>query len=229
MSLRLIRNGGVLVVRILATTVVVWALCAATAASAAECDFDKPIGGCTANINVLSASGSKPSYRAEISVQSSAPRCSKVEWYLDSTPQSTILKSRNSDTDSVFGTSPITKKSISIQRCTTYAEKNGRGPADQGAAKTTARYGTCAANAEARAILDSYDSEPNATIGASLSNIRKNLPVLRSILTKTQGYRSSDADFYAANKAKIESEISALQDRVNWNANAIRVLERCAG
>ncbi len=214
--------------RILATTVIAWASYATMAASATECDFDKPIGGCTANIKVLSASGSKPSYRAEISVQSSAPRCSKIEWYLDSTPQSTILKSRNSDADSVFGTSPITKKSISIQKCTIYAEKNGQGSADQGPAKTSARYGTCAANAEARAILDSYDSEPNATISASLSNMRKNLPVLRSILTKTQGYRSSDADFYAANKAKIEGEISALQDRVNWNANAIRVLEGCA-
>lgn len=216
-------------VKILVTTVVVWILCAATGASAAECDFDKPVGGCIANIRIQSATGSKPSYRAEISVQSSAPRCSKVEWYLDSTPQSTILKSRSSDTNSVFGTSPITNKSISVQRCTIYAERNGQGSADQGSAKAAARYGSCASNAEARVILDSYDSEPNATIGASLSNIRKNLPMLRSILAKTQGYRSSDADFYVANKAKIESEIAALQDRVNWNANAIRVLEKCAG
>jgi hypothetical protein len=59
--------------------------------------------------------------------------------------------------------------------------------------------------------------------------MRKNLPMLRSILAKTQGYRSSDAEFYAENRAKIESEISALQERVNWNSNAIRVLERCAG
>lgn len=187
-----------------------------------ECDFEKPIGGCTARIKLLSASGSKPSYRAEISVHSSAPRCSKVEWYLDSTPHSTILKSTNSDTDSIFGTSPITGKNISVQRCTIYAEKNG-----QSSGKTFARYGSCAGNAEARGILDSYDSEPNATLGSSLANMRKNLPVLKSILTKTQGYRSSDADFYAKNKAKIESEIAALQARVNWNSNAIRVLEGC--
>jgi hypothetical protein len=208
----------------LATAVVVCLLSAVAAATAAECDFDKPIGGCTANINILIASGSKPNYRAEISVRSSAPACSKVEWYLDSTPHSTILKSKNSDTDSVFGTSPITQKSISVQRCTIYAEKDG-----QGSAKTLARYGSCAGNAEARAILDSYDSGPGATVASSLSGMRKNLPMLRSILAKTQGYRSSDAEFYAENRAKIESEISALQERVNWNSNAIRVLERCAG
>lgn len=202
-----------------------------TAATAAECDFDKPVGSCTAQYKILSTSGSKPSFRAEISVHSSAPRCSKVEWYLDSTPHSTVLKAANSDTDSVFGTSPITAARISIQKCTVYAEKGGQGSAGsakQGPSNKTARYGSCADNAEARRILDTYDSEPNATLAASLSNIRKNLPVLRSILTKTQGYRS-DAAFYANNKAKIESEIGALQQRVDWNANAIRVLERCAG
>ncbi|ETR75830.1 hypothetical protein X566_24535 [Afipia sp. P52-10] len=196
--------------------------------AAAECDFDKPVGSCTARFQILSASGSKPSYRAEVALHSSAPRCSKIEWYLDSTPHSTILKTANSDTDSVFGTSPIAAANISIQKCTVYAEKQAPGGPAGGAASRNARYGACADNAEARRLLDSYDSEPNATLAGSLANMRKNLPALRSMLARTQGYRS-DADFYGPNKAKIESEIGALQQRVDWNANAIRVLERCSG
>lgn len=193
------------------------------AAAATECDFDKPVGGCTANIKVLSASGSKPSFRAEISVRSSAPKCSKVEWYLDNTPQSTILKSGSSDTESVFGTSPISTKSISVERCTSYAEKNG-----QGSSRDAARYGSCASNAEARALLDRYDPAPNATLSDSLAAIRKNLPQLIAIASKYRGYRTTNPEFYAENKAQIEKDIAGYQERVDWNSNALRLLEGCA-
>lgn len=194
---------------------------AAISASAAECDFDKPVGGCTASLKILSSSGSKPSFSAEILVSSSSKSCSKVEWFLDSTPQTTILKSQNSETESVFGTSAIKKNSISVQKCTAYAEKDA-----PGSATSSARYGSCAGSAEARAVLDQFSRQ--ATLSSSLPKIRANLPKLKSALAEMRGYPGSDPEFYAKNKAEIEDTIARLQESLDWNSNAVRVLERCA-
>jgi hypothetical protein len=85
-----------------------------------ECNFDKRIGSCKGTIRVDSTSGSKGNYAAEITVSSSAPSCSKVEYYLDSTPYTTVLKAGSSSGESVFGTSKITKKNFSVDKCSTY-------------------------------------------------------------------------------------------------------------
>jgi hypothetical protein len=191
--------------------------------SAAECDFENPIGECKADLKIVSASGSKPSFSAEILVKSSVKSCSKVEWFLDNTPQTTILKSQSSEAESVFGTSAIEKKSISVQKCTAYAEKGA-----SESVKAAARYGSCAGSAEARALLDQYDPAPEATLASSLSNMRANLPQLKTIVARTRGYRDSRPEFYAENKAQIERDIAGLQKRVDWNSNAIRVLGACA-
>jgi hypothetical protein len=89
--------------------------------TAAECDFDKAVGSCSGSVKILSSGGSKPSYSAEIQVSSSAPSCSKVEYYLDNTPNTTILRSSNSEQESLFGTKTISKNNIKVQRCTSYA------------------------------------------------------------------------------------------------------------
>lgn len=90
-------------------------------ANAAECDFQKEVGSCSGSIKILSSGGSKPSYSAEIRVASSAPTCSKVEYYLDNTPNVTVLKSSNSEDESLFGTKPISRKNLVVKNCTTYA------------------------------------------------------------------------------------------------------------
>lgn len=88
--------------------------------AASDCNFDKPAGSCTGSIQVLSSGGTAPSYTAEILVKSSAPSCSKVEYYLDSTPQTTILRGGDSAQESLSGTTPISKSSIQVQKCTAY-------------------------------------------------------------------------------------------------------------
>lgn len=93
----------------------------------AECDFDKPVGSCRATISIDSTSGSIGSYSAETTVKSSASSCSKVEYFLDNTPQTTVIKNGSSEEESLFGTSPITKKSVQIKRCTQYASKEAGG------------------------------------------------------------------------------------------------------
>ncbi|MBY3151316.1 hypothetical protein HFO56_02805 [Rhizobium laguerreae] len=85
-----------------------------------ECNFDKRVGSCKGTVRVNSTSGSEGNYAAEITVSSSAPSCSKVEYYLDNTPYQTVLKAANSSGESVYGTSPISKKSFSVDKCTTY-------------------------------------------------------------------------------------------------------------
>ena len=58
----------------------------ATAENAADCDFDRPVGKCTPTITLKRAYGSVPSYGAELLVRSSARNCSKVEYFVNSTP-----------------------------------------------------------------------------------------------------------------------------------------------
>ncbi|MCS4089223.1 hypothetical protein [Rhizobium sp. BK176] len=94
----------------------------AAAPAAADCNFDKPVGRCTGSVEVLSSGGSEPSFTAEIKITSSAPSCSKVEYYLDSTPQTTILRGGNSGQESLFGTTPILRTSIEVQNCTVYED-----------------------------------------------------------------------------------------------------------
>lgn len=93
--------------------------------AAADCNFDKPVGSCKGTIQVLSSGGSKPSFTAEIMVRSSAPSCSKVEYYLDSTPQTTILRGGDSNQESLSGSKPISKDTLMVQRCTAYEDTAG--------------------------------------------------------------------------------------------------------
>lgn len=91
---------------------------------AADCNFDKPVGSCTGTIQVVKTYGSKPSYGAELIVSSSVPACSKVEYYIESTPHQTIFKNSSSEPESVHGTKPFSKDDISVQKCTTYEDRS---------------------------------------------------------------------------------------------------------
>lgn len=104
----------------------------------AECDFGKPLGLCRATISIDSTSGSKGSYSAEVSVRSSAPSCSKVEYFLDNTPQTTVIKNGSSEDESLFGTKPITKKALQIKKCIQYALKGSEVKPSDGAADNAA-------------------------------------------------------------------------------------------
>jgi hypothetical protein len=101
-------------------------------AYASDCDFDKPQGSCTGTISVDSTGGSRPSYSAEITVRSSAPSCSKVEYLVGSAPQTTILRGNGSEHESLFGTSPISESQLQVERCTAYLDKEGVSNTDAG-------------------------------------------------------------------------------------------------
>lgn len=110
--------------------VVLGAMLFSPAAFAADCNFDKPVGSCSGSITVTKIYGSKPSYGAEIVVSSSAPQCSKVEYYVDSTPYQTVFKNSSSEGESLHGTKPFSKGDISVEKCTVY--EGGEGGAAAG-------------------------------------------------------------------------------------------------
>lgn len=134
-----------------------------------ECDFDKPVGSCRATISIDSTSGSKGSYSAEATVKSSASSCSKVEYFLDNTPQTTVIKNGNSEDESLFGTRPITKKSVQIKRCTQYASKESEGKKPGGGEAADGggpRYFQGRWTGAWRAALSSWTSWSMETVGA---------------------------------------------------------------
>lgn len=92
-------------------------LLASTIAFAEQCDCQKIVGQCSGAIDFIKSYGTKPSFGAEIVVHSSERVCSKVEYYVDGTPHQTLLVNRNQEPESLFGTSPITQKSVTYRSC----------------------------------------------------------------------------------------------------------------
>lgn len=137
----------------------------------AECNFDKPIGGCQARISIDSTSGSKGSYSAEATVRSSAPSCSKVEYFVDSTPYTTVIKSGTSESESFFGTNPISKKSLKVLRCTAFEDGSERNSPERQA--LVRRLGGCVDDMSSSAVrkLDQYNND-----GSSLDSLIDFLP-----------------------------------------------------
>jgi hypothetical protein len=78
-------------------------------------------------ISVESAGGSAGSYSAEITIRSSEGQCSKVEYVLNNTPQTSLIRSNGAEQESIFGTNPLQDGDIVVTKCTHYAEKYPNG------------------------------------------------------------------------------------------------------
>ncbi|MDD2092384.1 hypothetical protein NP522_19550 [Pseudomonas guariconensis] len=116
-------------------------LTASSVALAEQCDCQKIVGQCSGAIDFVKSYGSKPSYGAEIVVHSSEKMCSKVEYYLDNTPHQTVLVNRNQESESLFGTSPITEKSITYRSCKICSSTApSKGPANAGQDKAASNF-----------------------------------------------------------------------------------------
>jgi hypothetical protein len=111
-------------------------LLASSAALAEQCDCQKIVGQCSGAIDFIKSYGSKPSFGAEIVVHSSEKVCSKVEYYVDGTPHQTLLVNRSQEPESLFGTRPITQKSVTYRSCQICANVDpNKGAAKNGDAK----------------------------------------------------------------------------------------------
>lgn len=85
--------------------------------AADECDCSVVVGKCSGAVEFIKGYGSNKNYGAEIMVHSSERSCSKVDYYVDNTPYSTILKNKTSEVESLFGTSPIKSKNVTFNAC----------------------------------------------------------------------------------------------------------------
>lgn len=85
--------------------------------SAQQCDCQQVVGQCVGAVEFVKGFGSTPSFGAEIIIHSSEKRCSKVEYFLDSTPHQTVLVNRQKESESLFGTSPISAANVKYSAC----------------------------------------------------------------------------------------------------------------
>lgn len=86
------------------------------------CDCSELVGYCSAAIELNSvedrSSKSQANFSATYTIKSNY-NCSRVEYYIDSTPYLTTLINTYSEQDSTFGTSKITPASFEIITCRT--------------------------------------------------------------------------------------------------------------
>ncbi|VVE68812.1 hypothetical protein PCA31118_03047 [Pandoraea captiosa] len=81
------------------------------------CDCQQIVDTCAVSVSLIPTESTKGSYGADLKFTSSAPVCSKVDYYVDGTPYFTILSQGNRGEDRVFGQKPITRSTISEISC----------------------------------------------------------------------------------------------------------------
>ncbi|WP_064674824.1 hypothetical protein [Pandoraea faecigallinarum] len=112
--------------------VVLFAWLSATAnAQGNNCDCQQIVGTCSVSVSVIPTESKKGSYGADLKFTSSAPICSKVDYYVDGTPYFTILSQGNHGEDRVFGQKPITRANLSDVSCRVCKRAGGASPEKQ--------------------------------------------------------------------------------------------------
>jgi len=89
-------------------------------ARAAEpgCDCQQSAGTCSASIAVKPVEATTlGSYASELRFTSSAPACSKVNYYVDGTPYFNVLVSGNTGADTIWGQKQISRANITEISC----------------------------------------------------------------------------------------------------------------
>lgn len=91
----------------------------AQTSSTGDCNCREEAGICTATVVVVK----KRTTGADFKVTSSAPRCSKVSYYIDNTPMLTVLNNTNSAMEHAAGLTEITNKTFEVESCKVCASK----------------------------------------------------------------------------------------------------------
>lgn len=91
----------------------------AQTSSTGDCNCKETAGICTATVLVVK----KSSTGADFRVTSSAPRCSRVNYYIDNTPRLTVLNNTNTAMEHAAGLTQITNKTFEVESCHVCASK----------------------------------------------------------------------------------------------------------
>lgn len=84
-----------------------------------DCNCRQVAGICTATIAVVKTTKTG----ADFNVKSSVPRCSRVNYYIDSTPHITVLNNSNTAMEHAAGLTQITNKTFEVESCQVCASK----------------------------------------------------------------------------------------------------------
>ncbi len=105
---------------------------------AQDCDCTKQVGACSATYQVTNIKNDpqRINSSADLKLTSSAPSCSKITFLVDSTPYISILKSTSSANESIFGTSHIDDRTVSIDSCRVCTRSNAPQPPSSDSAAT---------------------------------------------------------------------------------------------
>ena len=93
--------------------------------------MDRVIGTCSAQYsisNIVAGTVGKDGERlqsgsADLVLTSSAPRCSRISYYIDNTPYISLLKGGNTAQERIILARTASKDTVSIDRCEVFAEK----------------------------------------------------------------------------------------------------------
>ncbi|WP_231502422.1 hypothetical protein [Herbaspirillum sp. RV1423] len=97
---------------------VAYATPAVAQATAPSCDCQQAVGACSASIAVRPVEATTiGSYASELRFTSSAPACSKINYYVDGTPYFNVLVSGNTGADNIWGQKQITRANITDISC----------------------------------------------------------------------------------------------------------------
>ncbi|MFF7709002.1 hypothetical protein [Pseudomonas sp. NPDC007930] len=78
------------------------------------CNCRQVIGQCQATLSDLKKTG-KTGWTVRVS--SSEAQCSRVSWYLDNTPQLTVLNHRASTVEAISSQKPLSRTNLDVERC----------------------------------------------------------------------------------------------------------------
>lgn len=96
-----------------------------------NCDCQQIVGTCAVSVSLIPTESTKGSYGADLKFTSSAPICSKVDYYVDGTPYFTILSQGNQGEDRIFGQKPIVRSAVSGISCRVCKRADGAASASR--------------------------------------------------------------------------------------------------
>ncbi|VVE55031.1 hypothetical protein PPN31114_04977 [Pandoraea pneumonica] len=94
------------------------------------CNCARIVADCSASVAVLPVLASNGAYSADVTLQTNAPSCAKVDYRLDDTPYVTILRDGSQGGQRMFGTRPLTRNSLSSLSCHVCAAASSPVPND---------------------------------------------------------------------------------------------------
>ncbi|SUA73872.1 Uncharacterised protein [Pandoraea pnomenusa] len=180
-----------------------------------NCDCQQIVGTCAVSVSVIPTESTKGSYGADLKFTSSAPICSKVDYYVDGTPYFTILSQGNRGEDRVFGQKPITRANLSSVSCQVC--KRAGAPTDN-----SGRAASADQQPQKIDLSGTWNSVQTCSYGSGTSTM--------TITQANPGDASISGNLSNAkiNSGRIEGSVVTIQAS-NWLGNQIQMEGRVIG